>query len=90
MFSRLTIFSNMKTVATAHVVKDLAKLITSCKHAYYKGSNSVTDEDYDKLEAMLHYLCPKHPVLDVVGYPEANYKNPSIQEVITLMEIKNA
>lgn len=79
----------MKTVATAHVVKDLAKLITSCKHAYYKGSDSVTDEDYDKLEEMIHYLCPNHPILDVIGYPEDSYKNPSIQEVIKLMGIKN-
>ena len=78
----------MRTVRTVFVAHDLAKLITSCKCAYGVGADSIGDEDYDLLEAMLYRLCPDHPILRVVGTPSPDYKNPSIQEVMKLMNIK--
>ena len=78
----------MKDIRTAFVVYDLAKLITSCKHAYYNGSRGISDEDYDKLEYVLLALCPDHPILQVVGVPGENYKNPKIEEIKKMMRIE--
>jgi NAD-dependent DNA ligase len=77
----------VKTISTAFVVLDLAKLITSCKHAYYTGAKSIEDEGYDRLEEWLERLCPQHPILQVVGKPGENYKNPRIDEVMKLLGI---
>lgn len=77
----------MRNVRTAFVVHDLAKLLTSCKHAYYTGAVGITDSDYDKLEYMLGMLCPNHPILQVVGIPPEDYKNPNIPRIMELMHI---
>lgn len=79
----------MKTVRTAHVVKDLAKLLTSCKFEYYNGDISVSDEEYDKLEEMLTILCPQHPILATVGIPGDDYRNPQIGEVVEMLGVKD-
>lgn len=79
----------MRNARTAFVVLDLAKLVTSCKHAYYTGATSITDEDYDRLEKLLKILCPNHPILEVVGLPPAEYKNPQINDVMKLLNIKD-
>lgn len=78
----------MRTVKTAFVALRLGELLTSCKHAYHVGSDGISDEDYDSLEAILIELCPEHPILRITGVPKDDYKNPNISELLKMMGIK--
>ena len=47
--------------------EELAEKILLSKRAYYAGSPSISDSEYDQLEAELRKIAPDHPVLTLVG-----------------------
>lgn len=58
-------------------VQELEKLILHHKELYYQGKPEISDEKFDKLEEELKKLDPENPVLDIVGWGQAE----SVQKV---------
>ncbi|WP_408098319.1 NAD-dependent DNA ligase LigA [Peredibacter sp. HCB2-198] len=52
-------------------IQELEKLILHHKELYYTGHAEISDEKYDKLEAELKSLDPENPVLQLVGFKQA-------------------
>lgn len=52
-------------------IQELEKLILHHKECYYKGKPEISDERYDKLEDELKKLDPGNPVLQLVGFKQA-------------------
>lgn len=76
---------------TAKFVKKLADKIFKAKVAYYTTDKPImSDVEYDALESNLKYLCPNHPILELVGYDiNNNFKKLSLKDTETLLEKKN-
>lgn len=58
----------------SHNIEQLASLILYHKMLYYKGKSTISNEEFDALEAKLKSLSPHHPVLDFVGYSLTHQK----------------
>lgn len=56
-------------------IQELEKLILHHKERYYQGHAEISDEQYDKLEAELKKLDPQNPVLQLVGFKQAEPTN---------------
>lgn len=56
-------------------IQELEKLILHHKERYYQGHAEISDESYDKLESELKKLDPKNPVLELVGFKQAESTN---------------
>lgn len=52
-------------------IQELEKLILHHKELYYTGHAEISDERYDKLESELKSLDPENPVLQLVGFKQA-------------------
>ena len=52
-------------------IQELEKLILHHKELYYTGHSEISDEKYDSLESELKALDPKNPVLELVGFKQA-------------------
>ncbi|WPU65377.1 NAD-dependent DNA ligase LigA [Peredibacter starrii] len=52
-------------------IQELEKLILHHKELYYTGHAEISDEKYDKLESELKSLDPENPVLQLVGFKQA-------------------
>lgn len=52
-------------------IQELEKLILHHKELYYTGHAEISDERYDHLEAELKSLDPENPVLQLVGFKQA-------------------
>jgi NAD-dependent DNA ligase len=71
----------------AKLVKRLADKILKAKSAYYTSSNPImSDAEYDALEMSLEYLCPSHPILELVGYDiSGEFKKLSLKDTESLI-----
>lgn len=56
-------------------IQELEKLILHHKERYYMGHAEISDEAYDKLEGELTKLDPENPVLQLVGFRQAEAVN---------------
>ena len=72
---------------SAKYIKKLADKIYKAKVAYYTTDRPImSDHEYDALERNLEYLCPNHPILQMVGYDIHNkFKKLSLSETEELL-----
>lgn len=56
-------------------IEELASQVLYHKRLYYKGKSTISNEEFDALEAHLKTLSPHHPVLNFVGYELTNQKD---------------
>lgn len=62
--------------AVTYTIAYLVNRITVAKAAYYAGSPTLRDEEYDALETSLRAYAPNHPVLSKVGTDSSFRKRP--------------
>jgi len=72
----------------ARLIKRYADKIYKAKVAYYSTDKPImSDWQYDCLEKQLEYLCPNHPILQMVGYDiSGNWKKLTQKETEELLE----
>jgi len=51
---------------------ELVQAIKNAKKAYYEGSPTISDKEYDALEEALKAINPTHPILATVGHPPSS------------------
>lgn len=61
----------IKTPDEIKEIEFLSKKIIKYKRAYYEGNPTISDAEYDRLEAKLRNLDPDHPILKFVGTDKA-------------------
>lgn len=64
---------------------ELSLKIITAKNLYYQGKATISDEEYDKLEAELRKIDPLNPVLSIVGSTVFNFeKIPHEKKMLSL------